>query len=87
MPEISRFFGIRIAMFFEEHNPPHFHAQYQNFKAIYAINTGARMEEKMPPKLEKVIANWAQKYRKELLENWELMKTEKTFKKIKGADR
>ena len=86
MPEISRFFGIRIAMFFEEHNPPHFHARYQGFKAVYSISSGDRIEGSMPPKVENIIANWAKKYKKELEENWELMRKEGTFKKIRGAD-
>lgn len=86
MPEISRFFGIRIAMYFQEHNPPHFHARYQGFKAVYSINSGKRIEGSMPPKVENIIANWAKQCKKELEENWELMKKEGTFKKIKGAD-
>ena len=37
MPEISRFYGIRIFMFFREHNPPHFHAKYQGYEAIFEM--------------------------------------------------
>ena len=40
MPEISRFFGIIIAMFAKDHVPPHFHAKYGEFKATFDINTG-----------------------------------------------
>ena len=86
MPEISRFFGIRITMFFEEHNPPHFHARYQGFKAVYSINDCERMQGSMPTKVENIIVSWAKQYRNELEENWKSMKKGGTFKKIKGAD-
>ena len=38
MPEICRFFGIIIRMFFDEHEPPHFHAEYQGNKAVFDFN-------------------------------------------------
>ena len=40
VPEISRFLGIIIKMFYNDHAPPHFHAQYQNYKATFSIKTG-----------------------------------------------
>ena len=87
MPEISRFFGIRIAMFYKDHGPPHFHAKYQNFKASYNIETGKRMAGVFPKAGERIIRDWAKTYKEQLLENWELTKTKGKFKKIKGADR
>ena len=50
MPEISRFLGILIYMHFNDHNPPHFHAKYGNFKVIIAIDNLAIIEGNMPPK-------------------------------------
>ena len=47
MPEICRFYGIIIKMFYNEHNPPHIHVEYQDFKAIITINEGV-IERKMP---------------------------------------
>ncbi len=44
MPEISRFLGIIIAMYYNDHNPPHFHARYGNFHAVIAIDTGEIIE-------------------------------------------
>ncbi len=87
MPEISRFFGIRITMFFREHGRPHFHADYQGFFAIYDIETGEIMEGDLPKKQNKIIRKWAREHHTELVNNWETMKKEGTFKKIKGADR
>jgi hypothetical protein len=55
MPEISRFFGIIIKMFFNDHAPPHFHAEYQNYKATFSINTGQMIDGKFPPNQEKYV--------------------------------
>ena len=52
MPEISRFYGIRIRMFFSDHNPPHFHAIYQNSEAIIDINTLAILEGSLPKRAQ-----------------------------------
>ena len=49
MPEISRFFGIIIAMFWDEHNPPHFHARYGQFKATIDIDSLEVLRESFPP--------------------------------------
>ena len=51
MPEISRFFGIIVAMFYNDHNPPHFHARYGEHKAVIAIETGEIIEGRLPPRV------------------------------------
>ena len=51
MPEVCRFLGIIIAMYYKEHNPPHFHVRYNEFKAVIAIDTLALIEGKLPPKV------------------------------------
>ncbi|MEP7169329.1 MAG: DUF4160 domain-containing protein [Bacteroidota bacterium] len=48
MPEIARFFGILITMYADDHNPPHFHARYNDFKVLMNILTGNIMEENYP---------------------------------------
>ncbi len=83
MPEISRFFGIAIYMFFNEHNPPHFHAVYNEYKASIFIDTLGLMEGKLPSKAMSLVVEWAQEHQKELLENWESIKETGDYKKIK----
>ena len=87
MPEISRFYGIRITMFYREHGYPHFHAEFQGFSASYDIKSGEKIEGALPRKQERTIRKWAKEHRDELLDNWELMHKKGTFRKIKGADR
>jgi hypothetical protein len=59
MPEISRFFGIIIKMFFLDHSPPHFHVEYGDYKAIINIKTQEIMEGELPTKQLKLVQAWA----------------------------
>jgi Domain of unknown function (DUF4160) len=70
MPEISRFFGIRIAMFFNEHNPPHFHAMYEGQKATVNIRTLAISEGSFPPRARGLVIEWATLHQQELMDDW-----------------
>lgn len=62
MPTISMFFGIIIRMYCSpsEHNPPHFHAYYQDYKAIVDINTCEISEGNFPKKQSKLVVAWAE---------------------------
>lgn len=74
MPTISIFLGIIIRIYYEDHNPPHFHAYYQDYKASFSIDSGEKIDGKFPKKQTKIIEKWANKNRKALLKNWELAK-------------
>lgn len=83
MPEISRFFGIVIYMYFNDHNPPHFHVQYEKYKAIIDINTLGIIDGSLPPKALSLVIEWASLHQKELAKNWENIKKVGEFNKIK----
>lgn len=72
MPTISNFFGIVIRMFFDEHAPPHFHAQYGEFKAIIDIQKLTLMKGELPRRTLELVLDWAELHQTELLQNWEL---------------
>ena len=74
MPEISRFLGIVIYMYFNEYNPPHFHAEHNAYKASISINTLGLMERKLPSKVMSLVVEWAQERQDELLKNWNSIK-------------
>ncbi len=59
MPEISRFFGIVIKMFFDDHNPPHFHAEYGGDLALIDIRTLAVFSGRLPPRVTGLVIEWA----------------------------
>ena len=83
MPEISRFLGIVIYMHFNEHLPPHFHAEYNEFKASISINNLGLLEGKLPPKVMSLVVEWAQEHQEALKENWNNIQTTGSYNKIK----
>ena len=82
MPQISRFFGIIISMYFDDHNPPHFHARYADFEVEIDIKTLSILEGDLPPRVLGLVIEWALLHKEELLENWTLMENKQPFKKI-----
>ena len=74
MPEISRFFGIIIRMFWREHEAPHFHAQYGEFVASIDIVSGAFKTRRFPGHASVLVEQWRERHRDALLENWERMR-------------
>lgn len=82
MPEISRFLGIVIYMYFNEHNPPHFHAEYNEHQASILINSLGLMEGKLPSRVMSLVIEWAQEHHKDLLDNWNSIKETGKYKRI-----
>lgn len=81
MPEISRFYGITITMNFKEHNPPHFHALYQDYEVSVDIKTGF-VNGKMSKRALKMIFEWMEFHKDELLHDWDLAQNRQTLLKI-----
>ena len=82
MPEISRFFGIVIAMYYEDHAPPHFHARHGNREIRVAIATGAILSGSFPRQAERRVLEWLAIHRDEIQQDWELAERRKPLKKI-----
>ncbi|MEA2104649.1 MAG: DUF4160 domain-containing protein [Candidatus Cloacimonadota bacterium] len=74
MPEISRFFGIIIAIYYDDHNPPHFHARYGGQKVSIEIQTLKILDGEISPRALGLVIEWAALHKKELVEVWELAK-------------
>ena len=71
MPEISRFYGIVIRMYFNEHEPPHFHAVYGSQQALVSIETLALIGGRLSPRALGLVTEWAALHQDELLDRWE----------------
>lgn len=82
MPEISRFYGIIIAMFYSDHNPPHFHARYGNQNVVIDINTLRILEGSLPPRALGLVVEWASQHKQALLDDWRLAKNNQPPVKI-----
>lgn len=70
MPEISRFLGIVIAIYWKEHGIPHFHAKYGGHRASFAIDDLRILEGSLPPRVVGLVLEWATEHRIELSEDW-----------------
>lgn len=71
MPVISMFFGIVIRMYHNDHAPPHFHASYQGFEALFRIADGSVYAGSLPLKAQRIVQEWAARHQDALLANWQ----------------
>ena len=71
MPRISEFFGIIIAMYYNDHAPPHFHARYGEHEALISIDTLATLRGSLPRRALALVLEWAAQHRGELADDWE----------------
>lgn len=71
MPEISRFYGIVIQIFYEDHAPPHFHASYAEHRAVINIETLSLIEGKLPSRALGLVIEWASMHQSELFSAFE----------------
>jgi len=88
MPIISKFYGIIIKMFHDEgkHHLPHFHAEYGGEKAVFLIAPPIRLKGNVKKRAEAMILEWAERYRKELMNNYERDMQKKPLNKIMPID-
>lgn len=82
MPEISRFFGIIITMYYNDHPPPHFHARYGRQMARIAIDTLEFLEGDLGPRARNLVLEWAMAHQSELRDEWNLAAQRRPLFKI-----
>jgi hypothetical protein len=81
MPEVSRFLGIVITMFYREHGPPHFHATYGEYDVQVSIRDGL-VNGKFPARALRLVLEWQALHKDELLKNWHLARQSKPLNTI-----
>lgn len=84
MPRISEFFGITIAMYYNDHGPPHFHAKYAEHEATVAIGTLELLNGALPNRVLGLVLEWAALHRLELRGNWEAARHGEPLEHIAG---
>ena len=82
MPELSRFYGIVIKMYFDDHDPPHFHAAYAEDQAVIGIETLAVIAGRLPARALGLVAEWAALHQDELRQAWRKAKSLESVNKI-----
>jgi hypothetical protein len=71
MPEICRFLGIIITMYYGDHAPPHFHVRYNDYMALVDIQNLRLLEGKLPPRVMGLVMEWATLHQEALIANWQ----------------
>ncbi len=82
MPTISRFFGITIAMYFDDHGYPHFHAYHADGEAKVRIDNLEVINSSLRRRQLRFVLVWAELHRQELEENWRRARASETLKEI-----
>jgi hypothetical protein len=75
MPELSRFLGISILMYFDDHNPPHFHVRYNDYRALISISELKVLEGHLPARILGLVIEWAELHKDKLMQDWDMVKT------------
>ncbi len=86
MPEISRFFGISIRMYYDDHNPPHFHALYGGAEAEIGINPVSLLRGNIQRRALSMVIEWAAARQRELLDDWDLLHRDEAPRRIAPLD-
>ena len=86
MPTIAYFYGIAIQMFYNEHNPPHFHARYGDAKAVIRISDGEVVSGELPRTAARLVRDWTLARRAELEENWRRARGHEELERVAGPD-
>lgn len=81
MPEICRFLGIVIYMLYDDHRPPHFHAEYGEYRIAVDINSGV-VQGRFPRRALSALVEWYVLNKEQLIEDWELAEKHQPLKKI-----
>ena len=71
MPELSRFYGIVVKMYYNDHNPPHFHAEYGSDQMVVNANTLGVIGGRITPRATGLVMEWAAQHQAELLRAWQ----------------
>ena len=85
MPEISRFLGIVIRMYYRDHAPPHFHAEYGENEITVEIQSGI-VDGRFPRRALNAVLEWYDMHRDELMENWSLARAEQPLNHIEPLE-
>ena len=82
MPEVSRFFGIIVLMYYNDHPPPHFHVRYGGQRALVGIESLTLLEGTLSPRVRGLVVEWASMHQEELMEDWERARRQEPLEPI-----
>ena len=86
MPRIAEFYGIVIAMFYLDHNPPHFHAIYGEYRALVGVDPVRMLEGELPRRAQSLVFEWTAMHQAELADNWNRARKHEPLESIDPLD-
>ena len=86
MPTIAYFLGVAVRMFFNDHDPPHFHVRYQGYRARILIASGEVIDGRLPPTVTRLVKEWTAVRREVLMRNWIAVRSDGQLERIGGLD-
>jgi len=86
VPTIAYFLGIAVRMYFNDHDPPHFHVRYQGFRARVLISTGEAIDGRLPPTVARLVVEWTNLRRDALMRNWHAARSDGALERIGGLE-
>jgi hypothetical protein len=86
MPCVSQFYGITIYMYYNDHAPPHFHAEYAEDEALFGIDTLQVLRGRVPRRVRALVVEWATLHHGELVTNWNLARQGVPLQAIEPLD-
>jgi uncharacterized protein DUF4160 len=86
VPTIAYFLGISVRMFFNDHDPPHFHVRYQGFRARVQISDGELIGGRLPPTVARLVKEWAALRHDALMRNWRAARSDGQLERIGGLE-
>jgi hypothetical protein len=86
VPEIARFYGMAVFMYYGDHPPPHLHARYGRSRAAFALADGRRLRGELPSTATRMMQEWILAHQTELADNWQLAAVHRPLEMIPGPD-
>jgi len=86
LPTIAYFLGIAVRMFFNDHDPPHFHVRYQGFRARVRISDGEVIDGRLPPTVTRLVKEWTALRQDALMRNWRASRSDGQLERIGGLE-
>ena len=86
VPTIAYFLGVAVRMFFNDHDPPHFHVRYQGYRARILIASGEIVDGRLPPTVARLVKEWTALRRDALMRNWIAARSDGQLERIGGLD-
>jgi hypothetical protein len=86
LPTIAYFLGIAVRMYFNDHDPPHFHVRYQGFRARVSIADGEIIDGRLPKTAARILREWTALRRDALMQNWAAARTDGRLEQIAGPE-